>query len=1626
MAMSRQLLAEADRNRLAADSVRALYELLVDRDATDLNVTSNQGVTDTLWDIKASIDCLWEWMVDDTDPPPAWVNPLGKVFFLLAKSRRLSVKSAWPVTYEADYDTIAGVGSVIDVEECVVEATITLFGGSDGRDVRRPGLFDCYHRIKTLADICWILEQEKTLPRDYTIPGEDTEEHQGLARVVLADLLKTRPTEAEVTAALSDLPMRQEEDEPRPDTPPAQERKKKKKKKKNEEKERETTKSANERPDLPPSPAKRRKVTRLSPSPPPVRSPSPQRAASPDDMTTGRSYVQEDFDFDVPSPSISPEPADIPEETQVLDVRQSQDRRSAAIAAARQLLAQPFLKRTPSDDMAELVEALKVAESLAKGVDGADALVKLCRTAYQETRGLENTLHKRPLRIATSGPNNSGKSLLLNDIAKGWAHAKSGNFKVNLKGDERLFYFSFPVKSSALGNIDQTVALTKIRLDPTVPASKCIVTVAMHSREEYDLIAAAYLRLSGVAPPAFSEVRLSSEQNALLAKFGQPRHYSVDKVPGIVDEINNNFFKEDGPHILAYFVSIAANFPGLEEYDAELWDTPGIASQSQFRLALSRHCFSSVDLVFQTTQAREFEANEAERLVAHLKESVIPPQVVLTYNTHVLLMDGLTVEEVLEEVDSDNDLGQKVKVEKLITKIREEDREFVSCFDYWIYFSAIDTAEYINRRIRKHVDESLYSPIHVLHRAREAMLPRRIERVRGLVISTLAALRRGKPNIQVAKIVADIIPTPPGGNEVFLSRDSHPALRVLIPRRKGGPEPAVLTSKDGKRVEKYVFKMDAVEERTAGLPEFSRAFDATRVASGMPGTRFFSLAVNENDAVLNLPQSSSSSNPNPRTAVYVICPGPLSPGLQAYLPLRERGKYTFILVTQEAVDRSILDEFSFVLQVSAPRGDIAFLSACAILVHQKIYTRNALGLPAVNDSALRSPSFVLWQGTADSVRMFHPRLMSARDCDGDMMLDHLKHTLDQAVGAARPPRYISERDGQQDQPLPNISFMRGDEMVRFLGFANSEAFTAAARGNTTKAVAAAGELWSLLNNNMPRSVEHFRALAYAPEPQDAHVLYEVQDRYPSKEDLKKELMKRLTTDEIPERYQRVRAVKTTVDKSEIRGMARECYHQLFEHVPAAAAVSAPLRRVLDDLANYEELVKHNQVARDATYRNLPEAVVLPPEVSVAAFDARSIFLTNLLTSEEFFSRDGGSDRTIGTYLRYLASDPKLKKRVYEVTKFHAGPSPVRDEEGEAAEPPPQLVPLVQEEEEGNETPLLKPPRNKKSARPTSSVPTAPSSGSTSVSQRGRHRKSVLKEPSPPGEWKPEIVSRVVTTEERIAASRLGFTLIKENDYESYDAMHHRSKNRLKCEHAHPCECDADHDCLDDSCLNDRFECIECDETCPCGPTCRNRALYIGREAQTEVFDTATMGRGLRATERIPEGAFIMEYIGEVIGQRTYDERKMADIAELEKLREAQRKLPKKDRKRVDVPSYLMDISVTEDDLDPSELAEYASKKKKVEVSEAYIDAKFKGNYSRFINHDAENPNCEATRWQAKSAVNGWRRNRVALHAIRDIEPGEELFFDYGKTFFNDSEPGAPAKPRKRPSKDEHMGDPEAV
>lgn len=109
----------------------------------------------------------------------------------------------------------------------------------------------------------------------------------------------------------------------------------------------------------------------------------------------------------------------------------------------------------------------------------------------------------------------------------------------------------------------------------------------------------------------------------------------------------------------------------------------------------------------------------------------------------------------------------------------------------------------------------------------------------------------------------------------------------------------------------------------------------------------------------------------------------------------------------------------------------------------------------------------------------------------------------------------------------------------------------------------------------------------------------------------------------------------------------------------------------------------------------------------------------------------------------------------------------------------------------------------------------------------------------------------------------------------------------------------------------------------------------------KLIDSGIHGKGVVASEPIAEGQRIIEYVGERITPA-----------------EADRRYPFNE----DEPQHTFLFSVSD---------------------RVIIDAAVGGNVARFINHSCD-PNCEAV----------IERGRVFIEALRDIEPGEELGYDY--------------------------------
>jgi len=114
------------------------------------------------------------------------------------------------------------------------------------------------------------------------------------------------------------------------------------------------------------------------------------------------------------------------------------------------------------------------------------------------------------------------------------------------------------------------------------------------------------------------------------------------------------------------------------------------------------------------------------------------------------------------------------------------------------------------------------------------------------------------------------------------------------------------------------------------------------------------------------------------------------------------------------------------------------------------------------------------------------------------------------------------------------------------------------------------------------------------------------------------------------------------------------------------------------------------------------------------------------------------------------------------------------------------------------------------------------------------------------------------------------------------------------------------------------------------------------EHMIKVFDSGIHGKGVLARQRIPKGTYIIQYKGELISKDEAEKRG----AEHE-------------------TQGMVCVFELNDKND--------------------IDGSVNGNDARYINHSCD-PNCEAISVEDKE---------IWIAAIRDIEPGEELTYDYG-------------------------------
>jgi hypothetical protein len=114
-----------------------------------------------------------------------------------------------------------------------------------------------------------------------------------------------------------------------------------------------------------------------------------------------------------------------------------------------------------------------------------------------------------------------------------------------------------------------------------------------------------------------------------------------------------------------------------------------------------------------------------------------------------------------------------------------------------------------------------------------------------------------------------------------------------------------------------------------------------------------------------------------------------------------------------------------------------------------------------------------------------------------------------------------------------------------------------------------------------------------------------------------------------------------------------------------------------------------------------------------------------------------------------------------------------------------------------------------------------------------------------------------------------------------------------------------------------------------------------KQAPIEVRNSPVHGSGVFALRKIRKGSTIIEYLGDRVTHEEVDERYA-------------------DKLETDSHTFLFTVN-----------------------SKIVIDAGSNGNDARFINHSCD-PNCEST----------IKKKRVFIEAIRTIQPGEELNYDY--------------------------------
>ncbi|KAK3871817.1 hypothetical protein Pcinc_023066 [Petrolisthes cinctipes] len=151
--------------------------------------------------------------------------------------------------------------------------------------------------------------------------------------------------------------------------------------------------------------------------------------------------------------------------------------------------------------------------------------------------------------------------------------------------------------------------------------------------------------------------------------------------------------------------------------------------------------------------------------------------------------------------------------------------------------------------------------------------------------------------------------------------------------------------------------------------------------------------------------------------------------------------------------------------------------------------------------------------------------------------------------------------------------------------------------------------------------------------------------------------------------------------------------------------------------------------------------------------------------------------------------------------------------------------------------------------------------------------------------------------------------------------------------------------------------FECNDECSCGNTCPNRLAQKGPITSLKIEPVSSKGYGVTTSRFIPSHSFVCEYAGEIISTE-----------------EAQRRFS---HQSPEESNYIL------------VLREHITTSQKPDSILTIIDPTVIGNIGRYINHSCD-PNLMVVPVRINSFI-----PLAVLFACRDIEPGEELSYDYG-------------------------------